>query len=164
MSVAIFTVQQTLLIAVEAYCAALTRLCDFSALVDSLAKWIELQGAKEKSWGCQKLTVVFILPFHTQLALTQSLHVTLPASVKPCSRNGRCSTSVAPATRAATGQCLMSSTGPGLTQSTTVRGRYLYMTLPSLQSTALQIFLFVFKPDLLLVKLPFYHASPIRIC
>lgn len=35
----------------------------FSALVDSLAKRIELQGAKEKSWGCQKLIVVFILLF-----------------------------------------------------------------------------------------------------
>lgn len=50
MSVSISTVQQTLLIGVEAYCAELTHgYCDFSALVDSLAKWIELQGAKEKS-------------------------------------------------------------------------------------------------------------------
>lgn len=50
MSVSIFTVQQTLLIAVEAYCAELTySYCDFSAMVDSLAKRIELQGAKEKS-------------------------------------------------------------------------------------------------------------------
>lgn len=131
MSVAIFTLQQTLLIAVKSYCAELTYgHCDFSAMVDSLAKRIELQGPKEKSWGCQKLIAVFILPFQTQLALTRSLHVTSLASVRPCSRNGRCSTSVAPATRAATGQCLMSSTGPGRTQSTTVRGRCLCTTWP----------------------------------
>ena len=134
MSDAIFTVQQTLLMAVEAYCAELTYShCDFSAMVDSLAKRIELQGAKEKSWGCQKLTDVFILPFHTQLAPIRSLHVMSPASVRPCSRNGRCSTSVAPATREATGQCLTSSTGPGPTQSTTVRGRCLvFITGPLL--------------------------------
>lgn len=137
MSDAIFTVQQTLLIALEAHCAELTYgHCDFSAMVDSLAKRIELQGAKGKSWGCQKLIVVFILPFLSQLAPTRSLHVTLPASVRPCSRNGRCSTSVAPATHAATGQCLMSSTGPGPTQSTTVRGRYLYITDPLLYSSS----------------------------
>lgn len=44
------TVQQTLLRADEAYCAELTySYCDFSAVVDSLAKRIELRGAKEKS-------------------------------------------------------------------------------------------------------------------
>ncbi|KAF3832297.1 hypothetical protein F7725_025962 [Dissostichus mawsoni] len=37
---------------------------------------------------------------------TRSLLVTWPASVRPCSRNGRCSTSVALATHAATGQWL----------------------------------------------------------
>lgn len=85
---------------------------------------------REKADAVRKLIVVFILPFHAQSAPTRSLRVTLPASVRPCSRNGRCSTSVAPATRAATGQCLMSSTGPGPTQSTTVRGMYMYMTSP----------------------------------
>lgn len=50
MSVSVSPVQQTLLIAGEAHCAELTYgYCDFSALVDSLGKWIELQGAKEKS-------------------------------------------------------------------------------------------------------------------
>lgn len=124
-SVAMLTVQPTLLIVLGAYCAPLTcSHCDFSAMIDSLAKWIELQGVKEKSWGCQNLKVLSILPFHTQLAPIRSLHVTLPALVKPCSRKGRCSTSVAPATHAATGQCLMSSTEPGPTQSTSMRGKY----------------------------------------
>lgn len=129
MSVAIFTVQQTLLIAVRAYCAPLTSShCDFSAMIDSLAKWIELQGVKEKSWECQNLKVLSIFPFHTQLAPIRSLHVTSRASVRPCSRNGRCSTYVAPATHAATGQCLMSSTGPGPTQSTLMKGKHQHST------------------------------------
>lgn len=70
-----------------------------------------------------KLNCVFS-PFHMQLALTLSLRVTLPESARPCSRNGRCSKSVDPATPAATGPSLMSSTGPGPTQSITARGTF----------------------------------------
>lgn len=126
MPVDIFTVQQS---PVGVYCSPLTYShCDFSAIVDSLAKWIELQGVKGKSWGFQKLKVVSILPVHTQLAPIQSLRGTLQASVRPCSRNVRCSTSVAPATHAATGQCQRSSTGPGPTQSTSVRGECQHST------------------------------------
>lgn len=76
---------------------------------------------------CQKLIVVLIPP-HTQLALTRSLHATLLASATPCSRNGRCSTSVDPATRAATGRCPMSNTGHGPIQSTSAKGLCLYTT------------------------------------
>lgn len=65
LSVAIFTVQRTLLIAVRAYCAPLTYShCDFSAVINSLAEWIELQGVKgKKAEGVRMSTFLSVLPF-----------------------------------------------------------------------------------------------------
>lgn len=134
-SVAIFTVQQTLLIAVEAYCAELTYShCGFFCYGrQSGLNGLSSRERKRKAEGVRNSQSCLSSLFHTQLAPIRSLHVMSQASVRPCSRNGRCSTSVAPATREATGQCLTSSTGPGPTRSTTVRGRYLlFITGPLL--------------------------------
>lgn len=83
---------------------------------------------KKKAEAFRNSKVASISPVHAQLAPIRSLRVTLQASVRPCSRNVRCSTSAAPATHAATGQCLTSSTGRGPTRSTSVRGKCQHST------------------------------------
>lgn len=110
----------------QLHCTELTYgYCDFSAPVDSLTKWIQLGGGakREKLSGSETPNCVHTCSLCVQLALIRNLHGMSPASVRPCSRNGRCSTSANPATLAATGQCPMSTTGPGPTPSSTARGR-----------------------------------------